>query len=86
MTFAWLAAACLAGPCLADDKPPGASNEPPALVETKHSVTLGGRSLEYRAIAETIGLTDGKGEPTASVFTVAYLAKSAAAERRCLTN
>src|SRR5207244_6084119 len=58
------------------------AGEPPALVETQHSITLGGHSLNYRAIAETIGLTDQKGEPTASVFTVAYLAESAAAERR----
>ena len=73
----------LAGAALAaDDKPPGASSEPPGLAETQHSVTLNGHPFEYRAIAETIGLTDQKGEPTASVFTVAYLAEPAAGERR----
>jgi carboxypeptidase C (cathepsin A) len=78
----WLVAACLAGPGLADDKPAAPSGDPPALVETQHSITLNGHPLEYRAIAETIGLTDGKGEPTASVFTIAYLAEPAAGERR----
>ena len=66
----------------AEDKPSAGSSEPPALVETQHSITLAGHPLEYRAIAETIGLTDQKGEPTASVFTVAYLAEPAAGERR----
>jgi len=66
----------------AEDKPPTGSSEPPALVETQHSITLNGHALEYRAIAETIGLTDQKGEPSASVFTVAYLAEPAAGERR----
>src|SRR3982074_2860926 len=42
----------------------------------------GGRPPEYRAVAETIGLTDGKGEPTASVFTVSYLAEPAAGGQR----
>ena len=50
---------------LADDKPAAVPGEPPALVETKHNITLAGHSFDYRAIAETIGLTDGKGEPTA---------------------
>jgi len=77
----WLAAGCLAGTALADDKPAAVPGEPPALVETKHNITLAGHSFEYRAIAETIGLTDGKGEPTASVFTIAYLAEPAAEPR-----
>ena len=69
----------LAAAALANDKSAAPAGEPPALVETQHSITLGGHSLNYRAIAETIGLTDQKGEPTASVFTVAYLAESPAA-------
>jgi len=56
--------------------------DPPAIVETRHSITLAGHSFDYRAIAETIALTDGKGEPSASVFTIAYLAEPVAAERR----
>ena len=79
----WVAAGWLGASAFADDKPAGAAAELPANVETRHSVTLGGHSFEYRAIAETIGLTDQKGEPTASVFTVGYLADSAiAGERR----
>jgi len=78
-----LATVCLAGPALAaDDKPAAASAEPPASVETRHTITVAGRPLEYRAVAETIGLTDGKGEPTASVFTVSYLAEPAAGGQR----
>jgi carboxypeptidase C (cathepsin A) len=77
-----LAAGWLAVSAFADDKPASAAAEPPANVETRHNITLGGHSFDYRAIAETIGLTDPKGEPTASVFTVAYLAEAAAGERR----
>ena len=79
----WLSAGWLGASAFADDKPAGPAAELPANVETRHSVTVGGHSFEYRAIAETIGLTDQKGEPTASVFTVGYLADSAiAGERR----
>ena len=76
----WFAAGSLVFSALADDKP--APTEPPQSVETRHSVTLGNHSLDYRAIAETIGITDQKGEPTASIFTVSYLAEPAAGERR----
>ena len=47
---------------------------PPAHVETHHTIQLGQKSLDYKAIAETIQLTDAKGEKTASVFTIAYIA------------
>jgi len=77
-----LATVCLAGPALAADDKPAASAEPPASVETRHTITVAGRPLDYRAVAETIGLTDGKGEPTASVFTVSYLAEPAAGGQR----
>src|SRR5256714_8275729 len=63
-----------------DDQPP--PTDPRKSVETRHSVTLGNHSLDYRAIAETIGITDQKGEPTASIFTVSYLAEPAVGERR----
>jgi carboxypeptidase C (cathepsin A) len=74
----------LAGPAAhaADEKPPPTPAEPPAYVETRHTITLSGRSLDYRAVAETIGLTDAKGEPTASVYTIAYLAESVAGQQR----
>jgi len=79
---AWLAAGWLVSAAFADDKVASASADPPAKIETRHNVTLGAHSFEYRAIAETIGLTDPKGEPTASIFTVAYVAEPTAGERR----
>jgi carboxypeptidase C (cathepsin A) len=78
----WLAAGYLAGTALADDKPAAVPGEPPALVETKHNITLAGHSFDYRAIAETIGLTDGKGEPTAAVFTIFIWPSRRPPERR----
>jgi carboxypeptidase C (cathepsin A) len=62
----------------AQDKPGPAE----ARAETKHTISLAGRSLDYRAVVETIGLTDQKGEPTASVYTVSYLADAPAGQRR----
>ena len=53
----------------------------PAHVETHHVLQLGDKSLAYTATAETIPLTDGKGETTAAIFTTSYLADRAAAAR-----
>jgi carboxypeptidase C (cathepsin A) len=67
----------------ADDKPAGsATTELPARVETRHTVDTAGGPLDYRAVAETIGLTDQKGNPTASIFTVSYFADPAAGQNR----
>ena len=66
----------------ADDKPAAAAPELPARVETRHTISLAGRSLDYRAVAETIGLTDRKGDATASVYTVSYLADPPAGTQR----
>ena len=77
---AFLLLAVGAAPAGAQDKQ--SSAEPPARAETRHTITVAGRPLDYRAIAETIGLTDQKGEPTASVYTVSYLADAPAGERR----
>src|SRR5207237_9681638 len=38
--------------------------------------------LDDRAVAETIGLADRKGEATASVYTVSYLANPPAGQQR----
>jgi len=70
---ALLLIALVCGPAAAEDKPP-AGAEPPARVETRHMITLAGHPIDYRAIAETVGLTDTKGEPTASIYTVSYIA------------
>ena len=49
------------------------ADELPARVETRHTIQLGGRALDYRAIAETIALRDAKGGHTASIFVISYL-------------
>ncbi|MBV9201663.1 MAG: septum formation initiator [Alphaproteobacteria bacterium] len=54
----------------ADDKPNG---ELPARVATHHTMGLDGRRLDYEAVAETLPVTDGKGNTTASIFTVSYV-------------
>ena len=69
-------------PLRADDKPAASPPELPARVETRHTLNLPGQPLEYRAVAETIGLTDRKGEASASVYTVSYLADAPAGQRR----
>src|SRR5439155_25267082 len=64
---------------LAEDKP---ESELPARVATRHAIALGDRRLEYDAIAETLPLTDAKGTPTATVFTIAYLTAAAPGRER----
>ncbi len=59
----------------ADEKPNG---ELPARVATHHTMTLNAMGLnehrlDYEAVAETLPVTDGKGNTTASIFTVSYL-------------
>lgn len=58
---------------------------PPPQV-TEHSVTLGGRKLDYQAKAGTLSLLSGKGEVTAEIFYVAYTQQSPApAKERPIT-
>jgi carboxypeptidase C (cathepsin A) len=78
LVLLWLAAV----PAIAQDKPHGPAADPPERVETRHTVAAAGRPLDYRAVAEIIGLTDQKGEPSASVFTVSYLAAPTAGQTR----
>lgn len=72
----------------ADDKPAATTPQLPARVETRHTIDLpgdlagNGHPLDYRAVAETIGLTDQKGAAIASVYTVSYLAEMPAETRR----
>jgi carboxypeptidase C (cathepsin A) len=56
-------------------EPPPAHTAPelPARVETRHTIQLAQHSLDYRAISETIALSDAKGDKTASIFVTAYL-------------
>ena len=50
--------------------------EPPAPKEessvTDHSIKIGGQTIAYKATASTTLVKDEKGEPTASIFTIAY--------------
>jgi carboxypeptidase C (cathepsin A) len=50
--------------------------EPPAPKEesslTDHSIKIGGQTIAYKATASTTLIKDEKGEPTASIFTIAY--------------
>lgn len=63
----------------ADDKPAAPL---PQRVETHHALVLGGRRIEYDAVAETLTLTDAKGSATASIFTVSYLVPAATGAAR----
>ena len=73
---------CVLGAALAAEKPPEATPPLPERVETRHTVTLAGQPLDYRAVVETIGLTTRKGEPAAAIDTVAYLAAAPAGRQR----
>ena len=57
----------------ADAKP---APEPPAPKEessvTEHTIKIGGQAIAYKATASTTLIKDDKGEPTASVFSIAY--------------
>jgi carboxypeptidase C (cathepsin A) len=39
---------------------------------TEHAIKIGGQSIAYKATASTTLIKDDKGEPTASIFTIAY--------------
>ena len=56
--------------------------ELPADSVTHHDLTLGGRRIGYTATAGTLTLRDDKGEPSAKVFYVAYVADGQQAEHR----
>ncbi|HEX6550058.1 MAG TPA: peptidase S10, partial [Gammaproteobacteria bacterium] len=55
---------------------PAAAAEKPVPKETRtvthHSVTIDGHSIDYTATAGTLLIRDDKGEPSASVFYIAY--------------
>jgi carboxypeptidase C (cathepsin A) len=69
-----LASCLVALAALADDKPAASGLELPAKIETRHTISLAGKPLDYRAVAETIGLTNPQGKPVAAVFTLSFLA------------
>lgn len=59
--------------------------EAPEVVETRHSVEIGGERVEYTARAGKLVLKDGKGEPTAEIFFIAYTREGMEPEERPLT-
>jgi len=68
--------------------PPAAAAPAPApggIITTRHSVTVGGKTLAYSAHAGMLTLRDAKGEPTANVFSVAYTLDGAAPRSRPVT-
>ncbi|HEY4084172.1 MAG TPA: peptidase S10 [Burkholderiaceae bacterium] len=57
----------------------------PTQSETEGSVTVGGKRIEYKAIAGTLVLKDAKGEGTASLFYTAYFKKGEDTNKRPVT-
>jgi carboxypeptidase C (cathepsin A) len=57
-------------------KPAKPAPEPPAPKEessvTEHTIRIGGQTISYKATASTTLIKDDKGEPTASIFSMAY--------------
>jgi carboxypeptidase C (cathepsin A) len=84
LAFAFGAAAAQDAPKPPPNSPPtsgagaGSAAKPsldlPAHVETRHTIKLAQHSLDYCATSETITLSDSKGNPTASIFTISYVA------------
>ncbi|MFO1465922.1 MAG: hypothetical protein U1F35_05710 [Steroidobacteraceae bacterium] len=57
--------------------PPATRPATPHRFETQHEGTFGGTRLRYRALVEEHLLGDAAGQPTASVYTMAYLRSDA---------
>lgn len=67
-----------------EDKP--SEEKPDHKSTTSHSITLGGKKIDYTAEAGTMTLKNEKGEKTAEIFYIAYTKKGAAdAAKRPLT-
>jgi carboxypeptidase C (cathepsin A) len=91
--LALAATLCLSSFAFADDqpakeaKPDAAKKEETAKLAPKQSesegtVTIGGKAIDYKAVAGTLILDDKKGEGTASIFYAAYFKKGAEASKR----
>jgi carboxypeptidase C (cathepsin A) len=62
-------------PAEKDAKPADAKPAPEPKEEssvTDHTIKIGGQAIAYKATASTTLIKDDKGEPTASIFTIAY--------------
>ena len=83
LTAALLCLSVLAAPAVrGDDNLQRSALDLPARAETAHAVETASGRLDYRAVAETIDLTDQKGAPSASIFTVSYVAEPEAGHNR----
>jgi carboxypeptidase C (cathepsin A) len=71
VVVAYLLVVLLGANARADEDPNG---QPPAHVGTHHSIALGGHRIDYEGIAETLPVTDAKGNTTATIFMVSYTA------------
>jgi carboxypeptidase C (cathepsin A) len=96
MGLMMVAAALLAAAAGAQDKASGAGDgkkpaaEPPKAEQsvTQHSISIGGKTINYTATAGTLLVRNGKDEPTASIGYIAYVQRAAGdtdAGRRPLT-
>jgi carboxypeptidase C (cathepsin A) len=56
----------------ADAKPADQAAPKEESSATDHSIRIGGQAINYKATASTTLLKDDKGEPTASIFSIAY--------------
>lgn len=65
--------------------PASTTTAPPQKSVTHGSVTVNGASIRYTATAGSIILKDAKGNPTASMFYIAYTQDGANADKRPLT-
>src|ERR1700722_4711053 len=77
--FAFLLVAVLANAAYGQDatknsKPDAAKADPPKLTssQTTHSISVGGKQIEYQAEAGTLTLKEEDGKATANIFYVAY--------------
>ncbi len=77
-------------PAHAQERPPAPPDNPQAApigpVETRHEMEIGGRRMAFRAVAESLPVTDrNRGEVLGRVFTVSYFADGAGSARRPVT-
>jgi carboxypeptidase C (cathepsin A) len=80
---ALLCLAMLAAPAVrGEGKPAGPGLELPARIETRGAIDAAAGPLAYRAVAEINGLTNQKGEPSASIFTVSYFVEPSPGQNR----
>lgn len=64
---------------------PVSQSEEPEIVETKHTLTMEGKTIDYTSRAGKIALKDNKGETTAEIFFIAYTKDGETPENRPIT-